>query len=232
MNLKAGAFDVLPGVTMPLRIDYRRRHNARRYILRANRGGDGGSVTIPRGGSRDEARRFAHRNLPWLEERLRQWQEKNRLAAIQNTFLFRGEAVPLPAETQTEIILGDQSLRLNAACGSVQFRIKTALWSLAKNELPPRVIEFAARHGVAVRRVSVRDQRSRWGSCSVRGVISLNWRLVQAPEFVRDYIIVHELMHLREMNHSKRFWNLVYAIFPRTDDAERWLNAHASLLRA
>jgi predicted metal-dependent hydrolase len=102
---------------------------------------------------------------------------------------------------------------------------------MAGKELPARVAELAAQHGLTVKCVSVRNQRSRWGSCSARGVVSLNWRLVQTPEFVRDYIIVHELMHLREMNHSSRYWKLVYEAFPRTDEAEKWLKRHAGLLR-
>jgi len=103
---------------------------------------------------------------------------------------------------------------------------------MAWKELPGRVGELAAQHGLTVRRVAVRDQRSRWGSCSARGVVSLNWRLVQTPEFVRDYIIVHELMHLREMNHSSRFWKLVAEAFPQMEEAEKWLKAHSRLLRS
>ena len=71
--------------------------------------------------------------------------------------------------------------------------------------------------------MTVRNQRSRWGSCSRRGTISLNWRLVQTPDLVRDYIIHHELMHLREMNHSARFWARVEEVCPGWREAERWL---------
>jgi len=76
----------------------------------------------------------------------------------------------------------------------------------------------------------VRNQRTRWGSCTTTGVISLNWRLVQAPETVRDYVIYHELMHLREMNHSDRFWRRVEEVYPDWRDAERWLKGNGSLL--
>ena len=85
---------------------------------------------------------------------------------------------------------------------------------LAKIELPARAWELAAQTRMNVTRVSVRDQRSRWGSCTAAGVISLNWRLILTPEVVRDYIILHELMHLREMNHSARFWACVEEVFP------------------
>jgi predicted metal-dependent hydrolase len=93
------------------------------------------------------------------------------------------------------------------------------------------VVELAAPHALPVRRVTVRNQRSRWGSCSRRGTISLNWRLVQAPPFVRDYLIFHELAHLREMNHSTRFWQTVAGLCPDYQLAERWLKSHGRQLR-
>ena len=100
----------------------------------------------------------------------------------------------------------------------------------AKIELPARAWELAAETGADVKHVTVRNQRSRWGSCSAGGTISLNWRLVQTPDTVRDYIIYHELMHLREMNHSDRFWARVQAVCPGWRDAEKWLKRNGSLL--
>jgi len=100
----------------------------------------------------------------------------------------------------------------------------------ARRELIPRVGELAHQHGLSISRVSIRRQRSRWGSCSRRGVISLNWRLAHAPDQVRDYVIIHELMHLREMNHSSRFWAHVDAAFPQRSAAEQWLKEHAPFL--
>jgi predicted metal-dependent hydrolase len=93
----------------------------------------------------------------------------------------------------------------------------------AAAELPPELLALAATHGVIVSRVSVRNQRSRWGACSARGSITLNWRLILVPGFVREYVMVHELMHRRELNHSKRFWRHVAAACPWHDDARRWL---------
>lgn len=93
----------------------------------------------------------------------------------------------------------------------------------ATTELPPALLALAHVHGITVSRVSVRNQRSRWGACSARGSITLNWRLILVPDFVRDYVMVHELMHRRELNHSKRFWRLVAAACPRHHEARRWL---------
>jgi predicted metal-dependent hydrolase len=93
----------------------------------------------------------------------------------------------------------------------------------AAHELPARLRDLAGRHGLAVPRVSVRNQRSRWGSCSPSGHICLNWRLVLMPDEVRDYVLIHELMHLRRLDHSSRFWKLVRAACPDYDSARRWL---------
>jgi len=93
----------------------------------------------------------------------------------------------------------------------------------ASKELPPALLALAAVHGISVSRVSVRNQRSRWGACSAGGSITLNWRLILVPDFAREYVMVHELMHRRELNHSERFWRHVAASCPRYEEARRWL---------
>jgi predicted metal-dependent hydrolase len=98
-------------------------------------------------------------------------------------------------------------------------------------ELPARLHQLAARHGLEVSRVSVRDQRARWGSCGRDGHICLNWRLVLMPSWVRDYVLIHELMHLRRMDHSRVYWKLVATAYPDYDVARRWLREHGPSLR-
>src|SRR5262249_12499783 len=93
----------------------------------------------------------------------------------------------------------------------------------AERELPVRLRELAAEHGCAVARISIRNQRSRWGSCSPNGHICLNWRLVLTADWVRDYVLIHELTHLKRMDHSPRFWKLVEATCPEWRVARRWL---------
>jgi predicted metal-dependent hydrolase len=94
----------------------------------------------------------------------------------------------------------------------------------AKRELPARLLELAATLDLVVSKVSVRNQRWRWGSCSPHGHICLNWRLVTMPAWVRDYVLIHELMHLRRMDHSRKFWKLVEAHCPDYMAARRWLH--------
>jgi predicted metal-dependent hydrolase len=100
----------------------------------------------------------------------------------------------------------------------------------AAQELPPQLLVLAAVHGLAVHRVTIRNQRSRWGSCSPRGHITLNFRLMLMPPEVREYILIHELMHLKQPNHSIRFWRLVEAACPGFREAERWLKKHGPSL--
>ena len=102
------------------------------------------------------------------------------------------------------------------------------LMARAKAELPPRLLELASRHGLAVTKISVRNQRWRWGSCSRSGHICLNWRLVTMPGEVRDYVLIHELMHLKRMDHSPKFWTLVAEACPEYKTARAWLGRHGA----
>jgi predicted metal-dependent hydrolase len=101
----------------------------------------------------------------------------------------------------------------------------------ARLELPARLLELAAVHELSVNRVSIRDQRTRWGSCGRNGYICLNWRLVSLPAWVRDYVLVHELMHLRRLDHSPAYWRLVAAACPEYREARQWLRRNGPAFR-
>jgi hypothetical protein len=213
-----------------------RNPRARRYVLRLRPDGLA-RVTIPRGGSAAEARRFAERNRAWLEQQLQRLVAQPRRPEewlVGTEILFRGEAAKIEAGVNGEsgmIRFGSELVRVLGAAADLCPAIEKHLRRSAARELPARVLEFAELHKLSVRRVTVRNQRSRWGSCSRRGTISLNWRLIQAPPFVRDYTCLHELMHLREMNHSARFWREVERVCPDYEAAERWLKQHSALLK-
>jgi predicted metal-dependent hydrolase len=218
-----------------VRLRFVRHRRARRYVLRLCPDG-AARVTIPRGGSDAEAKQFAQRNAGWLEKQLLRQSAQ----PAQPTFwplgteiLFRGERVRLEADGDphaTRVRFLNEVLCVPDIAGDLRPAVEWHLRQLATLELPPRVDELAALHQLAVKQVCVRNQRSRWGSCSRRCTVSLNWRLVQTPIFVRDYIILHELAHLKEMNHSNRFWNQVARMCPEFDQAERWLKQHSRLL--
>jgi predicted metal-dependent hydrolase len=221
--------------TRRVRLCFVRNRRARRYILRLRPDGTA-RVTVPRGGALAEAKRFAERNAAWLENQLlRQALRPVRPETwpAGTEILFRGDRVRLEAGADGEsgvVRFGSEAVTVADANGDLRPVVERHLRQLAARELPPRVLELAALHNLPVRRVTVRNQRSRWGSCSRRGTISLNWRLVQAPGFVRDYLVLHELAHLKEMNHSRRFWGEVARLCPDFREAERWLKQHSILL--
>lgn len=208
---------------------------ARRYVLRLRPDG-AARVAIPRGGSATEARRFAERNSAWLEKQLLRQATLRagpRPWTVGTEILFRGERVRLEAAADDpfgSVCLGSERIRVKDPSGDLRLEMEWHLWRLAAREFSARVIELSEQHLVRIQRVSVRNQRSRWGSCSRRGTISLNWRLIQAPEFVRDYIILHELAHVKEMNHSRRFWAEVARLCPEFTRAEIWIKQNAALL--
>jgi len=214
------------GITV--RIVFRPR--ARRYLLGLQPDGTA-RLVIPRRGSEAEGFRFLERSEAWLLKRVAQWRSRSqaRQPWVAGTrFLFRGEEVALRVEkeeSRLRLCFPGQIISVPHALPDYREVILKYLRRMAEGELPVRTRELALLHGISVHRVSVRAQKTRWGSCSARGTISLNWRLIQAPSHVVDYLIIHELMHRREMNHSPRYWNLVAKAFPDYRRAEQWLKS-------
>lgn len=234
-NRRPLADDVLSvnGRSVPLAIV--RSRKARRYVLRVRSDGSA-RLVVPRGGSIAEARRFAERHSGWLEQQLNRFAARPRRPrewVAGTEILFRGQAVKIEPGVNGRggfVRFADEWVKAGDAAANLRPLIEKHLRQLAVVELPARVLEFAAMHRLVVRRVTVRNQRTRWGSCSRQGSISLNWRLIQTPPFVRDYIILHELMHLRQMNHSPRFWREVEKVCPDYRMAWKWLKQNPGLL--
>lgn len=224
-------------------IRFQRSWRARHYRLTLRR--DGVAVaTIPRHGSEQGARAFVEEQKEWLA-RARERQARRPAAEVVWTLgtpvLWRGElctlraavtgeAVPWGEASRPAVCLSSDVFRVQRLDGDLRPALEVHFLRIAKVELPARAWELAAQTGMNLKQVTVRNQRSRWGSCSHTGTVSLNWRLIQAPDTVRDYIIYHELAHLREMNHSERFWALVESLCPGWREAERWLKRHGSLV--
>lgn len=113
---------------------------------------------------------------------------------------------------------------------AVRAALKAALSRLALERIRQRLDEYAPRLGVTYGRVTVRDQRSRWGSCSQKRNLNFNWKLIMAPEEALTYVVIHELCHLIEFNHSPRFWRLVEEQMPEYECWKKWLKAHGGEL--
>ena len=217
-----------------------RHRRARRYILRVLADGTL-RVTLPRWGAKREARRFVEASRDWITK---QREHQQLLAATTQAwgdgtrvFLDGHETVvKIDASAdriglwQDGVTVATLESRRRAPSGSVRDIVETWMRERARNDLPRALLALAVAHRIDVPRVSVRNQRSRWGACSPFGTITLNWRLVQTPPFVREYVLLHELMHRREMNHSRRFWRLVAGCCPRHAEARQWLRKEGKSL--
>ncbi len=219
---------------VPVRLVRNRR--ARRYILRLAPDG-AARLTLPSGGTIAEALDFARRNTPWLEKQIirRNARPPGPERWVDGTWiLFRGEQVRLQFGLNGQagsVVFATEAVPVKDPSADLRPELERHLRNLAARELAVRTWELAAQHQASISRVAVRNQRSRWGSCSRHGVISLNWRLIQTPAFVSDYIILHELAHLKHMNHSPAFWREVARLCPDFSRAERWLKQNSDLLR-
>jgi hypothetical protein len=125
-------------------------------------------------------------------------------------------------------LAGNRLLCVAGEAAHVNRRVSDFFKREAERDLQAASRRYAAKLGVAVKRISVRDQSSRWGSCSNTGVLSFSWRLILAPPFVLDYLAAHEVAHLVELNHSPRFWRLVGRLYQDADRAKVWLDVHGT----
>ena len=214
----------------------RRHRAARRYTLRIHSVTREVVLTMPPRGSLKQANEFAQKHGAWIAARL------ERLP--QAAPFTDGAVVPLRG-VDTRIVhrrgargtvwleTGANGEPLLCVAGSephIPRRVRDYLKREAKADLDAASKRAADALGVTIKRVSVRDQSSRWGSCSTTGVLSYSWRLILAPSFVLDYLAAHEVVHLVEMNHSRAFWKLVERICPHMSRAKTWLDAHGTAL--
>ncbi len=212
----------------------RRHRQARRYTLRIHSVTREVVLTMPPRGSLKEARAFAHKHGGWIAARLKRLPEA--LAFAHGTVVpLRGLDHRIEHRRGTRgtvwVEAAGEGARLLCVAGDEPFvarRVADYLKREAKRDLEMASRNAAEALGVAIKRVSIRDQSSRWGSCSTTGVLSYSWRLILAPRYVLEYLAAHEVAHLVEMNHSRRFWRLVERMCPNVARAKAWLDAHGT----
>ena len=220
------------------RIAVKRRRNSRRMVLRVSGASRTISLTVPPSLPLAAAREFATKQGDWLAARLAQMPE--RIPFVEGAVIpVRGEdhrIVRRDGRGITRCVPGvgdiDNLPQLIVFCAPehVARRVTDYLKGQARHDLEQAVQDYAGTIGHKVRRISLRDTRSRWGSCSSSASLNFSWRLILAPPFVLRYLAAHETAHIREMNHSTRFWALTRQLFPETDKAEYWLKKNGSRL--
>ncbi len=211
----------------------RRHATARRLTLRVSETRQAITVTLPLRCPIEEAHGFVERNRAWLGARL------GRISGLVP--LAHGIELPLRGVPhavsfypgRSGLVAADAAARTIAVPGTVEHcprRLKDWLVAEARRDLDRQVARHADTLGLRPRRIVVRDQSSRWGSCSSTGSLSFSWRLVLAPPFVLDYVAAHEVAHLAEMNHGPRFWALVARTDPDMRLARHWLKVSGASL--
>jgi len=223
---RAVALDL--GAPLSIRVNPR----ARRLLLRIDAAARTIELVLPHGIPAEHGLKFLDAQRGWIAARL---------DALPQTVPFvEGAVVPVfgvphrirrvadPAAAPVAIIDGE--IRVRSEPAHLPRRVRDHLANLAARELARRSRDYAARIDKRVARVTVRDTKSRWGSCSSTGNLSFSWRLVFAPEDVVDYVVAHEVAHLAEMNHGPRFWKLVRGLTPDTATPRAWLKRHRSEL--
>ena len=207
---------------------------ARNYRLSVPHAG-GPVLTVPGYGTWKDAEEFLNQQLNWLAARLKR--------AVRPVTFRAGALIPLRGVEHRIVATGavrgriesyeeDGEARL-AVPGAPEHRARRLtdwLKAEAERDIAARVPFHAERLNVGITGVSLRSQSTRWGSCSTTGRLSFNWRLVMAPPFVLDYVVAHEVAHLREMNHSAAFWATVEETLPDMERGRAWLRAHGRQL--
>lgn len=217
----------------PHQVKLSRNNRARRYILRVDAARRSIVLTMPVRGSMREAHRFVTRHENWL---------RSQLARLPEAIPFAHGAV-IPFRGTPHMIRHDGTGRravrilehdldampeISITCGPAHLPRRMTDWlkKQARENLTERVAAHATALDVRPGKMSLRDPRSRWGSCAENGALSFSWRLIMAPAHVLDYVAAHEIAHLREMNHSPDFWALVDQTCPDAARAKSWLKAH------
>ena len=210
-----------------------RHRGARRMSLRVGAGGV--RLTVPPRTPAARIDAFLRASAPWVEEQgARRGAPPPDLADGDRLAHLDGELTLAvrPAGRGRAAAARDGDLLVVAVCGGEPLSPLVEAWYRreAAGFIGPRAEQAAARLGARATRVTIRDPRSRWGSCSTRGSLSFSWRLMLAPERVLDYVVAHEACHLVHPNHSAAFWALLEEQFPAHREARDWLRDHGDRL--
>jgi predicted metal-dependent hydrolase len=196
-------------------------------------------VHAPDKTSEEKIRSIVESKRQWIYEKTRHVQKYSGLPHPPGKEMVNGEsALYLGRQYQIEIIPNNlEEIRFDGRflipanlTGERRQVLRDWYRDKAKENILPRAIKFANDLGVKYAKAKIVDNRYRWGSCTTKDNINLNWRLIKAPMYVVDYVIVHELAHLLETNHTPRFWNIVRAQTPKMDKAKQWLQENGQIL--
>jgi predicted metal-dependent hydrolase len=213
-------------------IEYTIRRSERARRVRVSVDPEKGvEVVLPRRASERSARRAVVELRPWIERRLREVEAaRAAIDARDGTVPYLGTALTLvPEPGRTRVHRRDDVLLVPE--GDPREALERWYRRMARKEIEPRLDEAVEALGTRYTALTIRNQKTRWGSCSTTGAMSFNWRLLLAPdEEILDYVVWHEACHLEVMDHSPRFWSLLARQMPGYERPRRWLRRHGGTL--
>ena len=218
-------------MTTPLPYRVRRSDRARRVRVSVD-AHSGVEVVLPRDSPQSAAAAAVVELRPWIERRLAQTRAvRAAIAARGGTLPYLGTNLALhPEAGRTRVHRRGDTLLVPADAGAARRALERWYRRAARREIAPRAEVAAAALGCSCSALTIRGQRTRWGSCSAKGALSFNWRLLLAPAAVLDYVVWHEACHLRVMDHSASFWSLVHEHCPDHEAQRSWLRRQGSTL--
>ncbi|MDO6588667.1 M48 family peptidase [Loktanella sp. D2R18] len=212
-----------------IEVDLRRSARSRRLSLRVSRLDGRVTLTMPPRTPDREAFAFLRAQEDWLRGHLAQLGPVVRVA-VGGTLLLRGQELPVRHADVPRLQIKDDAVLVPNGVKLNESALQAALKVLARDALAAASDAYAAQLGVAYTRLTIRDTRSRWGSCSSAGALMYAWRLIMAPPAVLDYVAAHEVAHLREMNHAPAFWAVVARLCPDYEIHRVWLRENGDQL--
>lgn len=221
---------LLPGPP-PLEITLRRSARARRFSLRVSRLDGRVTLSLPPGARESEAMAFARQQEPWIRRALADLPQTAPVG-LGAIIPVEGRLLRLDAGPGRLIRIEGDSLLIPGNPAQAGVRAAAFLRHLARDRLTEASDRHAQMIGRRYSRITLRDTRSRWGSCTADGALMYSWRLVMAPPAVLDYVAAHEVAHLAQMNHSPAFWAVVARLVPGHAAQRRWLKLHGQALHA
>lgn len=219
---------VLPGEP-PIAVRLRRSSRARRLSLRISSLDGRVTLTLPKGLAERHALDFAREKEPWIRRHLAERGEDVEIARGMH-LPIGGALHEIVAGTGRSVRMADGLLHVPGRADRTGARVAGFLKARAKLQLAQASARYADRLGCTYTAITLRDTRSRWGSCTAEGRLMYSWRLVMAPTDVLDYVAAHEVAHLAELNHSPAFWDHVRAIYGDYAAARRWLRQEGNAL--
>ncbi len=213
----------------PVTVQRRPSGRARRISLRVSRLDGKVTLTHPKGVSERTALAFAYERQDWLRDQLAEVPAPIPVK-IGREILVEGKRLHVVAAAGKGVSIFEGRLSVPGSTAQAGHKIGSFLKTLARDRLVAASDDYAAQLGKSFQRISLRDTRSRWGSCSSRGTLMYSWRLIMAPPSVLRYVAAHEVAHLAEMNHSQAYWDGLYQIHGPYDAPRTWLREHGGQL--